>query len=218
VLSYEGPFGVGYGVAILFEPEKSGTEGTAAIDLEGKVVSRFADLPAVARCAVEAKLQNGPKKPPVAAGGELAGRHAVFVTVRTETGELRGCRGVTAPVHQDPVWETWHSAVAAACFDSRFAPATAAEMPRLRFTVTVLGQLEPVASSGKLNPAVYGIQVSTGDGRRGVLLPAIAGIDSVEQQIAVARQKAGIAENETVKIERFTTRSFSEPPTVPEEF
>jgi aromatic ring-opening dioxygenase LigB subunit len=103
VLSYEGPFGVGYGVAILFEPEKSETAGTAAADLEGKVVSHFAELPAVARCAVKTNLQNGPERPPFCARGEVAKRRAVFVTVRTDEGKLRGCRGVTTPVGQDLV-------------------------------------------------------------------------------------------------------------------
>ncbi len=216
VLSYEGPFGVGYGVAILFEPPKSGTARPDAAGPEGKVVSRFADLPAIARWAVEAKLQNGPAKPPFCAGGELAERGAVFVTMRTEAGELRGCRGVTTPVERDMVWETWHSAVAAALHDPRFPAVTAEELPRLRFTVTVLGQLEPVTLSEELDPAVYGVVVSSRDGRKGVLLPAIAGIDSVEKQLAIARQKAGIADGEFVHIERFTARCFTEPQAGPE--
>jgi AMMECR1 domain-containing protein len=107
--------------------------------------------------------------------------------------------------------------VAAACFDPRFPPVTTAELPRLRFTVTVLGQLEPVASPEELDPAVYGVLVSAGDGRKGVLLPAIAGIDSVEEQLVMARQKAGIDDDEFVYLERFTTKSFTEPPAGPEE-
>jgi len=211
VLSYEGPFGVGYGVAILFEPEKTGIAGTAAASAGTEIVSRFQELPAVARRAVEAELQHGSLEPTFCARGEMVKRRAVFVTVRTANGKLRGCRGVITPVRQDLVWETWRMAVAAACFDHRFPPVTIAELPHLRFTVTVLGPLEPVASPEELDPAVYGVVVSADDGRKGVLLPGIAGINSVEEQLATARQKAGIADDEFVHLSRFTAKSFKEP-------
>jgi AMMECR1 domain-containing protein len=68
-----------------------------------------------------------------------------------------------------------------------------------------------VASPEGLDPAVYGVLVSATDGRKGVLLPAIAGIDSVEQQLAIARRKAGIAPGEWIGIQRFKARSFKEP-------
>lgn len=210
VVSYEGPFGVGYGVAILFETQQSERARPATRGLEGNIVSRFAELPAVARCAVEAKLQHGPEHPPFFARGEVVKRRAVFVTVRTDNGQLRGCRGVTTPLRQDLVWETWRSAVAAAFFDHRFPAVTAAELPHLRFTVTVLGPLEAVASPKELDPAIYGVLMSADDGRKGVLLPGIAGIDSVEEQLAAVRNKAGIADDEPVRLERFTTKSFKE--------
>jgi AMMECR1 domain-containing protein len=213
VLSYEGPFGVGYGVAILFErgaPEAEKPQGTRDM-----VVSRFEDLPAVARRAVEATLGDGPQKPPFAARGELAQPGAVFVTVRSDGGELRGCRGVTEPISRDLVWETWRCAVAAAFHDGRFRAATSADLPRLRFTVTVLGKLEAVASPGDLDPAVYGVLVTAGDGKRGVLLPGISGVDSVGEQLAIVRRKAGIADDEFVHIERFKTKSFAERPAGP---
>ena len=216
VLSYEGPFGVGYGVAILFDPQTPGPARPAAAAGERKIVSRLADLPAVARCAVEARLRNGPAKPPFEVRGELAEPGAVFVTVRSPTGELRGCRGVTAPVEPDLVGETWHCAMLAALLDSRFSPVTAEELPGMQFSVTVLGPLEPAATTAELNPAVYGVKVSSCDGRRGVLLPAIVGVDTVEEQLAVVRQKAGIAAGEPVHIERFTARSFTEFPVRPE--
>jgi AmmeMemoRadiSam system protein A len=215
VLSYEGPFGVGYGVAILFEREQPGSAEAAAPQARGRRVSRVEELPAVARCAVEARLLGGPASPPFVALGELARPGAVFVTVRSETGELRGCRGVTEALGPDLVSETGHCAVAAAVHDGRFPPVTAAELPHMRFTVTVLGRLEAVAAPGDLDPAVYGVLVSAADGRRGVLLPAIEGVRSVAEQLAIVRRKAGIAEGEPVTIERFTARSFTEAPPGP---
>ena len=210
VLSYEGPFGVGYGVAILYEPAAAGPRG-AATEAADKIVSRFAALPAVARGAVEAEFRGGSKTAPYQAAGELTERHGVFVTVRTDQGGLRGCCGSLQPVEDDLVQETWHNAVATAFHDYRFPPVQAAELPRLRFSVTILGELEAVASPEALDPATYGVLVTAADGRKGVLLPAIAGIDSVEQQLAIARRKAGIAPDEWIGIQRFKARSFKEP-------
>jgi AmmeMemoRadiSam system protein A len=212
LLSYEGPLGVGYSVAILFESANSETAHTTAVETKNNVISHFTELPAVARCAVEAKLQHRPAEPPFHASGEAAKRRAVFVTIRTEDGELRGCCGVTTPVEKNLVKETWRSAVAAAFSDHRFPEVTAVELPDLRFSVTVLGNLEPVASSEELDPAVYGVLVSAEGGRKGVLLPGIAGIDSVEEQLAAVRNKAGIAPDEAIHIERFMTVSFKEHP------
>jgi AMMECR1 domain-containing protein len=114
------------------------------------------------------------------------------------------------------VWETWRFAVAAASHDYRFKPVTAVELPGMRFSVTVLGELEPVASPDELNPAVYGVVVTAADGRKGVLLPDIAGIDSVAEQIAIARDKAGIGPNEPVELQRFRAESFKESGSPPE--
>jgi AmmeMemoRadiSam system protein A len=235
VLSYEGPFGVGYGVAVLCEPETGGKSAAESdpscsreherVDPEtstrsrsrpqetlpqSEVLASFSDLPFVARRAVAAALGGGPKNPPFQAAGELTRRQSVFVTLRTENGKLRGCIGSLAPTEKDLVWETWRFAEAAASHDYRFKPVTAAELPGMHFSVTVLGELEPAASPAELNPAVYGVVVTAADGRKGVLLPDIAGIDSVAEQIAIARDKAGIDSDEPVELQRFQAESFKE--------
>jgi AmmeMemoRadiSam system protein A len=210
MLSYEGPFGVGYGVAILFEPEHSDRRGST-VEKAGRTLTRFTELPAVARCAVEAQFRDGSKMPRLRAAGDLTERHGVFVTLRTDEGALRGCRGTMQPVESDLVQETWRNAVATAFHDHRFPPVRAADLPHLRCSVSVLEELEPVASPEALDPAIYGVLVSAADGRKGGLLPAIAGIDSVEQQLAVARRKAGIAPDEWIGIQRFRARCFREP-------
>ena len=207
VLSYEGPFGVGYGVAILYEP----TETQAAMDAATGVVSRYEDLPVVARRAVEAKLSDAHSAPAPRAAGILCQRRPVFVTVRSDTGQLRGCRGCLPAREHDLVQETMECAVAAALHDYRFPPVTAAELSRMRFSVSVLNELEPVASPEALDPAVFGVVVTAADGRKGLLLPGIAGIDSAAQQLAVAREKGAIAPDEWVKIQRFQTQYFTEP-------
>ncbi len=215
VLSYEGPFGVGYGVAILYEPAAAAVHADPAAG--PSVLSRYEDLPAVARRAVEAELAGRREAPPFEAGGILAERRAVFVTLRTERGELRGCRGRLAAKETDLVRETWQCAGEAAFHDYRFPPLTAAELPTVSFSVTILGEMEPVMSPAALDPAVYGVVVSAVDGRKGVLLPAIPGIDSVKQQLAIARQKADIGPDEWIKMQRFRAKSYKETPAGPRE-
>ena len=241
VLSYEGPFGVGYGVAVLFESVSAGASASSSaldrshereqVDSESSTRSRswlqkspiqpavltgYSDLPVVARRAVEAALGAEPKTSPFQATGELTGRHGVFVTLRTAKGKLRGCIGSLAPTEKDLVEETWRLAVAAASHDYRFEPVTAAELPGMHFSVTVLGELEPVPSPDELNPAVYGVVVTAADGRKGVLLPDIEGIDSVAEQIAIARDKASIDSDEPVELQRFKAECFEETPSATE--
>lgn len=207
VLSYEGPFGVGYGVAIL--AERPGSEPAALA--RSPVLSHRGDLPLVAREAVFARLGGSTAGPPFHAAGSLAASHGVFVTLRTTDGALRGCRGTVEPVHRDLVEETWQVACLAAFHDPRFPPLRAEELAGVRFSVNVLGPLE-AASPDKLDPAAYGIAIRAHDGRHSLLLPAIKGIASVDAQLRVARQKAGMASDEPVEIQRFTTMMFSEPP------
>lgn len=211
VLSYEGPFGVGYGVAILFEPPRTADPQLPARTPAEKVVAHFADLPAVARCAVETELRGGPP-PPLRAAAELTGRRGVFVTLRTKDGELRGCMGTLTPREPDLVAETWRNALAAALRDNRFSPVTVAELPSLEYEVTVLGELEPIESPAELDPARYGVVVSALDGRKGVLLPAIEGIESVDQQLEIARRKADLEPGEPVSLQRFEVVNCGPPP------
>ncbi len=206
VLSYEGPFGVGYGVAVLYAPAPRPASARSAA-----VLDRFADLPAVARRAVESELEEGPGPPPFAAAGELQARRGVFVTVRSDRGELRGCIGTLAPRKKDLVGETWSNAVSAAFHDYRFGALAAPELPRVKFSVTILDEPQPVASPAELDPAKYGVIVTGTGGRDGVLLPGIASVTTVDQQIAIARRKAGIAPGEPVTLRRFEARSFHEP-------
>ena len=66
----------------------------------------------------------------------------------------------------------------------------------------VLGKTEKVTSMEELDAQKYGVIVTRG-GRRGLLLPNLSGVDTVDEQIEIAKQKAGIGEEESVQIERF---------------
>ena len=77
-----------------------------------------------------------------------------------------------------------------------------AELDGLEYSVDVLGQPETVSSPAELDVKKYGVIVSCG-GRRGLLLPDLEGVDTVEQQVDIARQKGGINSREKYTLERF---------------
>ena len=167
-------------------------------------------LPAVARAAVRAHLERREQRPGVEPRGELARRAPVFVTLRID-GALRGCMGELVARHDDLVAETMDRAVVAAFHDPRFPPLRATELPGCTFEVTILEPLEPVVSTGRLDPAVYGVEISDETGRTAVLLPSIEGIDTVEQQLELVRRKAEIPPDAPVRIRRFRVTKAGEP-------
>jgi AmmeMemoRadiSam system protein A len=118
-------------------------------------------------------------------------RAGCFVSLKKD-GELRGCIGTIAPTKRSLAEEICANAVSAGRYDRRFSPVTADELDELVYDVDVLGEPEPVASADELDPRVYGVIVSTADGRRGLLLPDLDGVDSVDEQVQIAAQKGGI--------------------------
>lgn len=229
VLSYEGPFGVGYGVAVLFDPQGRGAASEMAPataepepqPLASEAVPQLAGdgglpssleqmLPRIARDSVTAALGDDRQSPPEPATAYLRERRGVFVTLRNFDGDLRGCVGSIIPQSSNVAREIWRIAREAALSDSRFLPVTAEELPSLRFEISVLYPTETVDSDKLLDPARYGVMVTAADGRRGVLLPAIPGIETVEQQLRCVRKKAGIGWWENIQISRFQVDKFKE--------
>ena len=203
VLSYQAPFGVGYGVAVLFDAEASPSErGSLVID-------SLERLPQVARMAIETHFAGGGPMPAFRAEGPASVEGCVFVTLFDGSGQLRGCIGSLKPTQTDLVRETWRYALEV-LGDRRFVPIVREELAGLRTEVTVLGELEPIADEAGLDPALYGVVVRAEDGRRGVLLPDLEGVDTPKQQIAIARRKAGIAAWEPVQLYRFTAECFED--------
>ena len=191
VVSYEGPFGVGYGVAVI-----------TPIGL-GK--SRLADeeLPAMlARRAVVEYLTHGQViDPPEVLPSFMKGRAGAFVTIKKGK-HLRGCIGTIEGTKETIAEEIIANAIQAATEDPRFPSVGLEELDDLSFSVDILSPLEPVAELGKLDPKQYGILVRRGR-RAGLLLPDIEGINTVDEQIRIAKQKAGIGPDEQVEVQRF---------------
>ncbi|MBQ5419682.1 MAG: AmmeMemoRadiSam system protein A [Selenomonas sp.] len=210
LLSLEGPFGVGYGVAV-FEPQgndESRNIGDQAAELHRQEMDRLRanedPYIALARYSLETYVRTGKRGTlPVDLPAELTSNQAgAFVSLKKD-GQLRGCIGTILPVRENLALEILHNAVSAGTADPRFGPVTAEELPDLVYDVDVLSEPEAIESEQELDVKKYGVIVECGQ-RRGLLLPDLAGVDTVEQQVSIARKKGNIAANEPVKLWRFT--------------
>ena len=132
----------------------------------------------------------------------LSGKAGVFVSLHNKDGSLRGCIGTFLPTQKNIAKEIIENAIAAAAQDPRFMPVTETELPNLVYSVDILSEPRP-ANRQQIDPEKYGLIVSSVDGRKGLLLPDIPGVESAEQQIEICHQKAGIGPFEPVQFEIF---------------
>jgi AmmeMemoRadiSam system protein A len=139
---------------------------------------------------------------------EMKERAGVFVSIKKH-GELRGCIGTFEPATENVAEEIINNAVSSATRDPRFLPVNAAELAHLRYSVDILTPPEPVAGPDQLDPKRYGVIVQSG-WRKGLLLPDLEGVNTVEEQIDICRRKAGIPPHEPVKLYRFEVRRYSQ--------
>lgn len=208
VLSHEAPFGVGYGVVtyavegkddrrhFLQQYEKKDAEAVASKEEDPYV--------ALARQSVESWVkEHKALMVPEGLPPEMLTRKAgVFVSLH-EYGELRGCIGTISAMQKNIALEIIQNGISACSRDPRFAPVEEKELAHLVISVDVLGQTEPVLDLGQLDAKKYGVIV-TKDGRRGLLLPNLEGVNTPQEQIRIACRKAGIdPEEEGIELERF---------------
>lgn len=204
LLSYEGPFGVGYGVAqfAVGSEDKTRHFGTQYLAELEKMRQKEDAYVQLARQTVETYVTS--KKMPLNTSlptEMLFARAGAFVSIK-KRGILRGCIGTINAAQNCLAAEIMQNAVAACSRDPRFEPVRAYELSELVYSVDILMPTEPVSSIAELNAKKYGVIVENGN-RRGLLLPDIEGVDTPQQQIAIAKQKAGIGENEDIKLSRF---------------
>ncbi|TAH52470.1 MAG: AmmeMemoRadiSam system protein A [Chloroflexota bacterium] len=142
-------------------------------------------------------------------GARLQERAGTFVSIHKKNGDLRGCIGTFMPVRANVAEEVIENAIASASRDPRFYPIQEWELDDLDISVDVLSEPEPVQSARELNPQVYGVIVTDRAGnRRGLLLPMLEQVQTVEQQIDIARQKAFIGADEPIQLFRFRVQRF----------
>ena len=136
------------------------------------------------------------------ADSELAACAGVFVSIK-KNGRLRGCIGTFEPTQPDIAREIIRNAVMAATQDPRFPKVEGSELEELELSVDVLSPPETIADQSELDPARYGLILQSG-WRKGLLLPMLEGVNTVEEQLAIVRQKAGIVPGEPVTMFRFS--------------
>ena len=129
------------------------------------------------------------------------GKAGVFVSIH-EHGQLRGCIGTILPTRDCIGHEIIGNAISAAVRDPRFDPIREDELPWLEIHVDVLTAPERISGKDQLDVKRYGVIVSSG-AKRGLLLPDLEGVDSVDQQVAIAMRKGGINAGDPVTLERF---------------
>lgn len=210
VISYQAPFGVGYCVAAI-KPIQPSAERQIINNIFRNRSKAIEDVrreedsyTALARIALETYVNKGmvitpqqldlPEK-------MLCNRAGTFVSIKKH-GELRGCIGTIAATCSSIAEEIINNAISAGTRDTRFVPIQSQELEQLIYSVDVLKQPEPISSKQQLDPTRYGVIVSKGM-RKGLLLPNIEGIDTVEEQISIALKKAGIRDSETYSMQRF---------------
>lgn len=124
-----------------------------------------------------------------------------FVSLH-KNGTLRGCIGTTSPTQKNLGLEIMANAVSACSKDPRFYPVQPDELDDLEISVDVLDEPEPCTVED-LDVKKYGVIVAK-DNKRGLLLPNLDGVNTVEEQLAIAKQKAGIpVMDQDVLLERF---------------
>ncbi len=208
-LSHEATFGVGYGFCI-FEPDGEDPDRNFAHRYREKIRERIEqrknaedDYIRLARTAIEAYIKNREviEVPRGLPPEMLTKKAGTFVSIH-EDGLLRGCIGTTQATTSSIAEEIISNAISASTRDPRFSPIETYELDKLEISVDILGDLEKISSPAELNVKRYGVVVTNGM-RRGLLLPNLEGVDTIEEQIGIAKRKAGIGEAESVELERF---------------
>jgi len=210
IFSYEGPFGVGYLVAGLApgSSRPSVMERLKEQRRQEVEARRANESPPVrwARRNLECRIRHE-TMPEVPSELErfLQERAGAFVSIK-KNGRLRGCIGTFLPTYSNLAEEIANNALAAGLNDPRFNPVEPEELDSLVYSVDILSAPEP-ASREELDPKRYGVIVSCGR-KRGLLLPDLEGVDTVEQQLQIALEKAGITPREKYSIEKFAVKRY----------
>jgi AmmeMemoRadiSam system protein A len=160
----------------------------------------------LAKDTVEQYIKHGKITRPQNLTDEMKEQAGVFVSIKKH-GNLRGCIGTFEPTQDNIAEEIMHNAISSATQDPRFPGIRESELDELEYSVDILTPPKPVADKSKLNVKKHGVIVQCG-WRRGLLLPDLEGVDTLEQQVDICRMKAGIAPDEPVELFSFEVRRY----------
>lgn len=206
LVSYEGTFGVGYAV-MKFKLKNSDRDILSEITEEKrkKYNERVNNEDVYVRLAreslthylIEGSYMNVPN---YVTEEMIDNKSGVFVSLK-KFGALRGCIGTIFPITVNIAEEIMRNAVEAGESDPRFSNVSEGELEDIVFSVDVL--TEPISAlKEELNPKKYGVVVRSGR-KSGLLLPDLEGVNTIEEQISIVLNKAGINPNENYTIEKF---------------
>ena len=209
VLSHQDVTGVGYGICTFYPDGPDENRHFLNLylkKLECKIEQEISDADPyvqLARKTIDTFVRTGKmiRIPEDLPEEMMKMRAGTFVSIHKH-GRLRGCIGTIAPTAENIAGEIIRNAVSASTKDPRFDPVTADELKWLEISVDVLGRPEKIDSIEQLDVKRYGVIVSCGY-RRGLLLPDLEGVDTPQQQVAIAREKGNIRETEKYTLERF---------------
>ena len=207
--SHEDVTGVGYGICSFLPVSKDESRHflSRQLDAEAKSIQEKKDksdpFVKLARASAEYYVKN--KKtmdvPEWIPQDMLSSSSGAFVSIH-KFGALRGCIGTILPTRKNLAEEIICNAVSAVSQDPRFEPVQEDELKWLDISVDVLGQPEKIESKDQLDVKKYGVIVQSGS-RRGLLLPDLDGVDTVEDQISIAMRKGGIPPKSSLELFRF---------------
>lgn len=211
VLSHQDVTGVGYGIAI-FEPGDKNDSRCFLKAIADKIkATESTPYVMLARATIEQFVKTGkrlkfPSELPAGLAEALPEeatkeRAGAFVSVH-KNGMLRGCIGTIGPVQDSIAEEIISNAISAVSRDPRFERVREDELELLEINVDILGKPENIDGPDQLDVKRYGVIVSCG-ARKGLLLPDLEGVDTVEEQIDIARRKGGISPDDDYKLQRF---------------
>ena len=144
--------------------------------------------------------------PPADLTPEMNEKAGVFVSIKKK-GQLRGCIGTFTHTTDNTACEIIQNAVSAATQDPRFPPVNSKELNELEYSVDVLTEPEKISGKKDLDPKKYGVIVKSGE-RRGLLLPDLEGVNTVDEQVSIASMKAGIFLGEPIELYRFEVKRY----------
>lgn len=161
----------------------------------------------LARKAIEEYVKKRKKiKAPQNLSEKMEEQKGVFVSIK-KNNQLRGCIGTISATQENVASEIINNAISACARDPRFPPVREDELEQLKISVDIIGKKEPVASIDQLDPQKYGVIVKRGN-QKGLLLPDLEGINTAQEQVEIARRKAGISVGTEIDLFRFKVERY----------
>lgn len=210
VLSYEGPFGVGYGCASfdIIKKDDSSKLLNVINDIKHQYINHIREnedeYVKLARMTLETYVRsNSIIGCPTSFNDKRLynDKAGVFVSIKKD-GELRGCIGTIEPSKNSIGEEIIANAVSSGTRDPRFYPVDEEELSNLVYSVDVLMPAEKINNIEELDVRKYGVIVRKGH-KTGLLLPNLEGVETPQEQVSIALKKAGINFNDEYTMERF---------------